>query len=422
MLERFFIRPETVDRVRSSWVGGAIEQYVTWLVERKYSSRTIHRRVPILTRFGQFAWDRGARQWKELAHHVEEFVVGWVATRSNSRHSPLARDKIAKDARIPVEQMLRLVCANFRGRGRPHPPLNPFVDLAPKFFAYLSEERGLRASSLKLYGHHLRKFAAYLERIGLRDLRDLSPPVLSGFVIEMSQRTSWSSVRNGCGILHVFLTYLYRERVLRNDLSDCVEPPQTYRLAKIPRSVTWDEVRRLLNVVDRRTPTGRRDYAILMLLVTYGLRAHEVAALTVDDLDWRNERLRIPERKAGHSSAYPLSPLVGQAIVEYLQNGRPQTTDRHVFFRAVAPQEPITGAAVSSRAAHYLHKIGSSVSRPGSHTLRHTCVQRLVDAEFDLKVIGDYVGHRSAASTAIYSKVAVEALREVACGDGEEIA
>src|SRR5207249_5505508 len=121
-----------------------------------------------------------------------------------------------------------------------------------------------------------------------------------------------------------------------------VESPQTYRLAKIPRSITWDEVRRLLETVDRRAPAGRRDYAILLLLVTYGLRAREVAALTLDDIDWRQERLRIPERKAGHSTAYPLSPTVGQALLAYLQDGRPKTTARQVFFRVLAPPTPLT--------------------------------------------------------------------------------
>jgi integrase/recombinase XerD len=421
MLERYFIRPDTIDRIRSSWIGGAIEQYVAWLAERKYASRTICRRVPILMRFGAFTWDRGVRKWEELPGYVADFVASWLAVHSSPRHTQLARDKIAKDARTPVEQMLRLAVKDFQGRGRPHRPPHPFIEVAPGFFPYLLEERGLRASSLKLYGHHLRQFASYLERIGLNDLRQLSPPVLSGFVIDLSGHAAWSSVRNACGVLHVLLAYLYRERILSKDLSGAVESPQTYRLAKIPRSITWEEVRCLLEAVDRRTPTGRRDYAILLLLVTYGLRAREVAALTLDDIDWRNERLRIPERKAGHSTAYPLSSVVGQAIVDYIQQGRPQTTDRHVFFRALAPQHPITAAAVSSRAAHYLHQIGVSVPRAGSHTLRHTCVQRLVDAEFDLKVIGDYVGHRSAASTEIYSKVAVEALREVACGDGEDV-
>jgi integrase/recombinase XerD len=177
----------------------------------------------------------------------------------------------------------------------------------------------------------------------------------------------------------------------------------------------------MLDTVDRRTVVGRRDYAMLLLLVTYGLRAREVAALTLDDVDWRHDRLRVPERKAGHSTAYPLSPLVGQAILAYLKTGRPTTSSRRIFFRTLAPCEPITHSAVSCRAAHYLRQAGIIVPRPGSHTLRHTCVQRLVDAGWPLKPIGDYVGHRSPSSTEIYSKVAVEALRDVAYGDKEEV-
>jgi integrase/recombinase XerD len=365
--------------------------------------------------------DQGAQQWPDLPRYLDDFVSCWLADHSGPRHTSQARAKIAKEARAPVEQMLSLVIVGFRGSGRPRKPPHPFLDVAPTFFDYLCEERGLRDNSVKQYTHHLRQFAAYLNTIGLRDLRHLSPPIFSGFVIDLSQRVSWASVRNACGVLHVFLAYLYRERILPKDLRNAVEPPQTYRLAKIPRAITWDEVRRLLEAVDRRTTVGRRDYAMLLMLVTYGLRAREVAALTLDDIDWRQERLRIPERKAGHSTGYPLAPSVGQALVDYLQQGRPPTTDRHVFFRTLAPQQPITHAAVSARAAHYLHKIGVCVPRLGSHTLRHTCGQRLVDAEFDLKVIGDYMGHSSPASTEVYTKVDIEGLRDIACVPGEEV-
>ena len=95
---------------------------------------------------------------------------------------------------------------------------------------------------------------------------------------------------------------------------------------------------------------NRRDYAILLLLVTYGLRGREVAALTLDDIDWRRERLRVPERKAGHSTAFPLSSLVGEALLAYPRRGRPTTTDRHVFFRAAAPRRPLGAAATSATA------------------------------------------------------------------------
>jgi integrase len=160
---------------------------------------------------------------------------------------------------------------------------------------------------------------------------------------------------------------------------------------------------------------------MLLLLVTYGLRAREVTALTLDDIDWKRERLAVPERKAGHSTAFPLSPVVGAALADYLQHGRPASSDRHVFFRAAAPIRPVGTAAISACARTYLLLAGIDVPRPGSHTLRHTCVQRLVDDGFTLKTIGDFVGHRSAKSTEVYAKVDVENLREVALGDGEQV-
>lgn len=177
----------------------------------------------------------------------------------------------------------------------------------------------------------------------------------------------------------------------------------------------------MLAAVDRRTPCGKRDYAILLLLVTYGHRGREVAALTLNHIDWKHERLAMSERKAGYSTACPLSKSVGEAIVDYLRHGRPKTPDRHVFFRSAAPLLPIGSAAVSGCARRYLLRAGVQVPRPGSHTLRHTLVQRLVVADFALKEIGDFVGHRSPASTQIYGKVALESLRQVGLGDGEEV-
>jgi site-specific recombinase XerD len=421
MLDRYFIRPATVDRIRSSWIGRPVEQYVTWLAERNYSYRSITRRVPILIRFGEFARDQGASEFGHLPDHVEPFEQMWLSERAVGKKSARQRKKAVQCVRNPIQQMLRLAVPHFVGVGRSHKPDNPFGDCAPRFFDYLVEEKGLREASIDQYRHHLRQFCSYLLTIDLKNLAHLSPAVLSAFVATYAQRVGWASLRNACGVLRVFLRYLQREGTLKKDLSCVVEHPQTFRLSGIPRSIGWDDVRRVLETVDRRTPIGRRDYAILLLLVTYGLRAHEVAALTLDDIDWRNDRLRIPLRKAGHSTAFPLSAIVGAAILDYLKNGRPQTQDRRVFFRAMAPVVPIGHAAISTRAGHYLHKAGVRIPRAGSHTLRHTCVQKLVDADFSLKVIGDYLGHRAPASTQIYSKVAIEALRQVALGDGEEV-
>jgi integrase/recombinase XerD len=418
MLEEYFVKPATIDRIRGSWIAGEIEAYVAWLAGRGYSTRSIWRRVPVALAFGEFARARGAGGLGDLPDYVEGFVAVRVAAHDarTGSYRPMA-----KEVRGPVEQFLSVVLADFEPTGRPHHAC-PFADEVPGFFGYLTEERGLRPATVLAYRHYLDRFETYLRRIGVKSVAEVSPAILSAFVVDRAAAgLAKTTVRDSAGVLRVFLRYAWREGVSPVDLSDAVDWPQVYRLSTIPRSISWEEVNRVLAAVDRRTVAGKRDYAMLLLLVTYGLRAREVAALTLDDIDWKHDRLAVPGRKAGHSTAFPLSAVAGQAIVDYLQHGRPQTSSRRVFFRAVAPRQPVTADAVSSVARFRLLQAGIEVPRPGSHTLRHSAVQRLVDASFDLKTIGDFVGHRSPRSTEVYAKVAVEALREVALGDGEEV-
>ncbi len=420
MLEKYFIRPETADRIRSSWIADSVERYVAWLSAQRYSQSTVRRRVPVAMAFGDFAKHHGAVELQQLPDHVESFAQVYAASHGRSR-KPAARARIAYFARNVVRQMLRQAIPGYVGRGRPHLPENPFERQAPHFFEFLREEKGLRPASIRQYQFHLRQFAAYIERIGVRDVARVTPMMLSNFIAQYGPRVSWSTVRNACGTLRVLLRYLHREGVMTKDLSPLVEFPQHFRHSGIPRSISWDQVERVLAGIDRRSSSGKRDFAMLGMLATYGLRACEVAALKVDDIDWRNDRIKIRERKAGNTTAYPLATAVGAALIDYIKNARPATNDRHVFFRTVAPFEPIGSAAITCRATFYIRKAGIQVPRPGSHTLRHSCVQRLVDANFSLKHIGDYVGHRNASSTQIYAKIAVERLRTVALGDGEEV-
>ena len=419
MLENYYSKPQTIDRMRAHWLGEPIERYVTWMHDQGYAARNVFRRVPLLLRFGSYAQAQGGKTWSDLPHHVQGFVGDWVRERGGNCRTERARKSVASTVRSPIEQMLRLLLPDFAGTGRGSP--FPFTDQVPGFVAHLREERGLRPATFVSYRHCLRYLEDYLNEIKASSVKELSPAILSAFVTARSNGWGMSMLGGLCAVLRVFLRYLFREKLVPQDLSQSIESPRKYRLSSIPRSISWAEVERMLAAVDRRCAVGKRDYAILLLLVTYGLRGREVAALTLDDIDWERQRLRVPERKAGHSTAYPLSHIVGEAIVDYLKHGRPQRADRRVFYRVLAPWDPMTSDGVSGRASHYLHKAGIMVPRPGSHTLRHTCVQRLIDAHFSLKTIGDYVGHGSPESTAIYAKVSVESLREVALGDGEEV-
>lgn len=423
MLEDYFVRPCTVDRIRESWLGQLVERYVEKLEQDGYGSKTVHRRIPILVRFGDFAKANGAQSYEDLPRHVDAFVAAEVRTRGERRCQAPTTAQVqdwTKSTRAPVEQAIQLAVPSFHGhRRRPLP--TPFAAEAPDFLHYLRDERGLRESSIKAYKIWLRGFERYLMKVGIQRLAELSPPILSAFVADTGGQLSKSSVQGLACTLRVFLRFIHREGVVPSDLSPTVEVPRIYQLSNVPRSISWSQVRDLLEAVDRRDPVGKRDYAILLLLVTYGLRAREVALLSLDDIDWERDRLRVPDRKAGHSTAFPLSRAVGTAILDYLQNGRPKTSARQVFFRATAPRGPMTWGAIALRVGVHLRRAGISVRRAGSHTLRHTCVQRLVEAQFSMKEIGDYIGHRSPDSTNIYAKVDVEALRQVASGTGEAV-
>ena len=167
MLERYFVKPATVDRIRASWIGSEIEQYVEWLAERGYAARCVQHRVPLLVAFGEFAWADGARTVQELPGHVDGFVrermVGRPATRPDGGRRNATR------VRGPVEQMLTVVIPGFVATGRePYP--DPFRDALPGFFGYLEDERGLRPLTIGGYRHHLRRFELYLSRIGVARL------------------------------------------------------------------------------------------------------------------------------------------------------------------------------------------------------------------------------------------------------------
>jgi site-specific recombinase XerD len=419
MLERYFVKPSTIDRIRASWFGDATERYVEWLAAQRFAESTITRRVALLCRFAEFAERHGACSVEAAEPLIDAFPASWARSYHQRRPGKPGKS-FAKDAVVPIRQAIRLALRGTVVRQRTRRDF-PFARAVPGFLEYLRAERGLKVATIAHYRHYLNRFAVFLERQGVAALSELSPALLAAFVVESAPQLSCSGRRDLCGCTRVLLRYCYRERIIDRDLSAAVEMPQSYRLATLPRSITWDEVRRTLQIIDQRTVRGRRDYAMLLLLVTYGLRGHEIAALTLDDLDLKRERLHIRDRKAGHSSVYPLAGVVAESIINYLQHGRPETTDRHVFFRTLAPYQPISPAAVSSSAAQRLRAAGVAVYRAGSHTLRHTCVQRLVDAELPLKTVSDYVGHRSPDSTAIYAKVALSTLRSVALGDGERL-
>ncbi len=196
MLERYFVRPATVDRIRASWIGVPIEQYVTWLADKGYAARNVFHRVPVLLRFGEFAHERGATRVEDLSSHIDTFVEQWTEKHGTKCTTTEARKKVASSARNPVEQMLRLAVPGFSGRRRARWARVPFEGRVGGFFDYLTKERGLRQASVHHYHHHLGPFEAYLERVGCRHLAALSPR----FWVRSLRRAPATFARRACAI------------------------------------------------------------------------------------------------------------------------------------------------------------------------------------------------------------------------------
>ena len=205
--------------------------------------------------------------------------------------------------------------------------------------------------------------------------------------------------------LRSFLRYARYCGKVKLDLGAAVPIVPHWTMTTVPRAIRADQVRQLLNSINRTTALGRRDYAVLLVLARLGLRASEVAFLELDDISWKAGQLSI-RGKAGQRSDLPLPGDVGKAIAAYLRNGRPQSTSRRVFLRARAPISGFRGASgVGSIVRHRLQRAGIDAPTYGAHQFRHGLACELLRQGASLSEIGEVLGHQSPETTRIYAKV-----------------
>jgi len=211
--------------------------------------------------------------------------------------------------------------------------------------------------------------------------------------------------------LRAFLRFCHLEGLVGVDLSGATLSVTGRRTSPLPRGISPAAARALLCACDRRRALGRRDYGVLVTLLRLGLRASEVTALALDDIDWRAGEI-VVHGKGRRADRLPLPVEVGEAIAGYLGRGRPKTTRREVFLSAIAPIAPLSRVGVSSIVRRACRRAG--VAPVGAHRLRHTMACAMVRSGVPLSEIGQVLRHRSLASTAIYARVDIEALRRLA--------
>ncbi len=290
----------------------------------------------------------------------------------------------------------------------PPRPQSRAEELVERYRSYLVVERGLAPETVVEYVRTTRLFLA--EHPG-RELKDLGVGEVSSFMTYQCRRLSQRSTERLATGLRSFLGFALLEGLTAAPLAGAVPSAARWSGSTLPRGLAPGQVAALLASCDRSRPTGRRDYAILVLLVRLGLRAAEVADLCFDDIEWRAGEILV-RGKGRTEERLPLPPDVGAAIVAYLRRGRPRRAEREVFLRAIAPLRGLSPDGVSEvvRAASERAQLGSF----GSHRLRHTAGTEMLRAGASLSEVAQVLRHRSVATTVIYAKVDHLALRWLA--------
>jgi integrase/recombinase XerD len=287
----------------------------------------------------------------------------------------------------------------------------PAAALMVRYRGYLLQERGLSPqSSVPHYVDVARRFVAHVQAGTPGELQGLTAAAVTGFVLSVSQRRSVGEAKGVSTRLRSFLRYLEIEGLIRPGLLAAVPSIAGWELTGLPRAVSAADVGRLLGSCDRQRPAGRRDFAILTVLARLGLRAGEVAALRLGDIDWRAGELAV-HGKAGREDRLPLMREVGEAIAGWLQDGRPRCVSAAVFTRVLAPHRGLSDRAVSGVVRQACVRAG--LPPMGSHRLRHTVATQTLRAGGSLTEVGHLLRQRSLAAT-IYAKVDRGALLAVA--------
>jgi integrase/recombinase XerD len=290
-----------------------------------------------------------------------------------------------------------------------------FPGLLEEYLTFLQHHRGLSEATLYFHRRWGERFLHHLaEHLPDRDLARLTIPIVDAFVLPLARSvgrgTQWQIIQTVRGMLR----HLHRTGRLAEDWSRFVHGPRRYRLASIPTTISVDEVRRLLATIDRRSAIGLRDYAILMFLAVYGLRAREVVDLRLNDVDWRAGIIRVQRSKTSRPLVLPLTSAIGRALVAYLRRGRPCTA-RQIFVCHNGMPRPFRKSSNVYRIVRLAFDRARICSaRRGPHVLRHALATHLVQCGFALKVVSDLLGHLHPDSTLPYTKLAIEDLREVA--------
>lgn len=381
-----------------------LNKFVYMLFSKGYVRYTVYKKIKVISKLGKWLKEKRL-SIKDLGEeNAGKFIcylkkinclqLGNQATIKQLIDFLRKENIIATPAAEPVDSEIEII-------------LNSFSK-------YLKLERGLSRSTMDRYLPAIRLFL--MERFGKKDifLDKLHPTDISGFILRHAHTLSISCAQSMVTALRNFFSFLYQRGQIHVNLAATVPSVSRWRPTSAPKFLKPEQVKRILDTCDQKTPMGKRNYAILLLLARLGLRAGEIANMELEDISWEAGELMV-KGKSKREQKLPLPDDVGKAIASYVRYGRPRCSSRKVFIRMKAPIQGFTGSInVCTIVRQSLKDAGIETGFKGSHLFRFTLATNMLGGGATIKEIGQVLGHQLPTATEIYTKVDIGALREIA--------
>ncbi len=409
MLETLSVHPRICERIRSGPLGRWVDDFVDVLAGREYAKSTIRRHVQAAAIFSDWL-----DQQDVAATDIDETLVGRFVSGLSRRPSstrPSGRESaVAGGVRLLAAHLwAREVAA----RRRPVAARCDTDQWLERFNDHLVHVHGLVVGTRRIYRRYAAALLAECAGTPTPDWSRLTVPTIAAFVQTRASRLRPSACRAPVTATRAFLRFLATSGVVPARIEGAVPTIRAWKHASLPRALAADDVQRVLAAVDETRPGGPRDRAILLLLTRLGLRAGEVAALTVHDIDWHDGTVRVAG-KGGRERRLPLAADVGAALVAALHSRPPTSPPAVIFVTAQPPYRQLVGPSVSAIAKRALQRAGVTVGRLGAHVFRHTFASQMVRRDVPMKTVSDLLGHARLETTAIYAKLDRETLATIA--------
>jgi len=399
----FFESPKTLRRLHAGPLGTHIDTYASRLLEQGFSSGRARDKIRLIADLS------GWLQRRRLgAQDIDPKTLNRYLKDRKSYIHP------GRGASSTLQELLHMLWSKkIAIHERSSEATDPCKRAERDFERYLSQERGLSFATLANYLPFVHQLLGERFGNGPIDFAKLRATDITGFVQHHARDHSRGRSGAMVAALRAFLRHLRHQGEITTDLAACVPTVANWSHAALPKFLKPGQVDQVLKHCDRRCATGRRNYAVLLLLARLGLRAGEVVALTLDDIDWKEGNFTV-RGKGGREAKLPLPVEVGEAIADYLRNGRPHCASRRLFIRQRAPRVGLANSAISKLVMRALAHAGVDSPHKGAHLFRHTLATEMLRQGASLTEIGELLRHQHPNTTMIYTKVDLPALRRLA--------